>query len=194
MQETSNTLLQRIATDCKDEDWQKLLTIYKPFIFHRVSTYPLLVDQAEDIVQDTMMVLMRELPTFERKRKGSFRNWLKGIVLNRLRYAARAAKKTPTPAGQSEKLLDQIEQLADPASVASQEFDREHDKAVFRNAAEIVKVTVKPTNWKAFQKHVMNGEDANQVAEDLGVSVNVVLLAKSRLTRRIREEIQGMVE
>ena len=194
MQETSNTLLQRLVAGSDDADWQRMLTIYRPFIFQRVSTYPLLVDQAEDIVQETMMVLMRELPTFERQRTGSFRTWLRGIVLNQLRYAARKAKKAPIPAGQNEKLKAHIEQLADPSSEASHEFDKEHDKAVFRCAAEIVRDTVQPTTWKAFQKHVINGEDANAVAKELDVSVNVVLLAKSRLTRRIREEIRGMVE
>ena len=194
MQETSLSLIQRLAADGNDADWQKMLAIYRPFVFQRVSTYPLLVDQAEDIVQETVMVLMRELPTFERQRTGSFRAWLRGIVLNQLRYAARRSKKTPTPVGNSEKLLEQIEQLSDPSSEASEDFNKEHDKAVFRNAAAIVQKTVQPTTWKAFQKHVINGEEVSQVAEDLNVSVNVVLLAKSRLTRRIREEIRGMVE
>ena len=194
MQETSLSLIQRLAADGNDADWQKMLAIYRPFVFQRVSTYPLLVDQAEDIVQETVMVLMRELPTFERQRTGSFRAWLRGIILNQLRYAARRSKKTPTPVGNSEKLLEQIEQLSDPSSEASEDFNKEHDKAVFRNAAAIVQKTVQPTTWKAFQKHVINGEEASQVAEDLNVSVNVVLLAKSRLTRRIREEIRGMVE
>ena len=194
MEETSLSLLQRLATDQNDSDWQRMMTIYRPFIFQRVSTYPLLVDQAEDIVQETMMVLMRELPVFERQRTGSFRAWLRGIVLNQLRYAARRMKKTPLPAGQNENLLNHIEQLADPNSEASDQFDHEHDKAVFRHASEVVRDSIKESNWKAFQRHAMNGEDAREVAEELGVSVNTVLLAKSRVTRRIREEIEGMVD
>jgi len=194
MQETSLSLLQRLATDQNDSDWQRMMSIYRPFIFQRVSTYPLLVDQAEDIVQEVMMVLMRELPVFQRRRKGSFRAWLRTIVLNQLRYAARRAKRTPIPAGQNEKLLHQIEQLADPNSEAANQFDHEHDKAVFRHAAEIVRSEIKESTWKAFHRHAMEGEDARQVAEDLELSLNSVLLAKSRVTRRIREEIQGMVD
>lgn len=194
MQETSLSLLQRLADDQTDSDWQRLISIYRPFVFQRVSTYPLLVDQAEDIVQEVMMVLMRELPAFERKRTGSFRAWFRQIVLNQLRYALRRAKITPLVAGQSEKLSLQIEQLADPASEVASNFDREHDKAVFRHAAELVKSEVKETTWQAFRKHAMNGENASTVAEELGISLNSVLLAKSRLTRRIREEVRGMVD
>ena len=149
MQETSLSLLERLASDASDNDWRRMMSIYRPLMFHRISTYPLLVDQAEDIVQETMMVVMREIPVFQRQRTGSFRTWLRTILLNQLRYAARKLKKTPLPAGQNEKLLSQIELLADPASEQSSEFDREHDKAVFRHAAEIVRSEIAEHTWKA---------------------------------------------
>ena len=194
MNETSLSLLQRITQQGNDNDWKRLIDIYRPFIFKKVSTYPLLVDQADDIVQETLMVLMRELPAFQRRRAGSFRAWLRAIVLNQLRYATRRAKRTPLPAGQSEVMWSRIEDLADPNSEATRSFDSDHDKAVFRRASEIVRSEIKPTTWQAFQKHAINGEDARDVAKRLDVSVNVVLLAKSRVTRRIREEIAGLID
>lgn len=194
MQETSLSLLQRLASDRNDADWQRLMAIYRPFMYQRISTYPALVDQAEDIVQEVLMVLLRELPVFQRQRVGSFRAWLRGIVLNQLRTAARRAKKVPQPAGQSDNLLGLIEQLADPDSTASSDFDREHDKTVFRHAAEIVKNEFNENHWKAFVRHAINGEPVAKVAEQLNVSVNVVLLAKSRVSRRIREEVREMIE
>lgn len=194
MQETSLTLLRRIRDVGADADWQELIDIYRPFMYQRISAYPLLVSQADDIVQEILLVLVRELPAFERRRDGSFRTFLRGIVLNQLRYATRKVQKTPLVAGQFEKLNDHLEQLADPNSQITAEFDRQHDQAVFRHAAEIVKGEVKANTWQAFEKHAINGEQAATVAEQLGVSINVVLLAKSRLTRRIKEEIQGLVD
>lgn len=194
MQETSLSLLQRLASDRNDADWQRMLAIYRPFMFQRIATYPALVDQAEDIVQEVMLVLLRELPVFQRQRTGSFRAWLRGIVLNQLRYAVRRAQRTPLPVGQNEKLVGLIEDLADPQSLASMEFDKEHDKAVFRQAAETVKQEFQETTWKAFLRHAWNGEPVKEVASDLGISANSVLLAKSRVTRRIREEVQGLIE
>jgi RNA polymerase sigma-70 factor (ECF subfamily) len=194
MQETSLSLLNRLANEGRDTDWQRMINIYRPFMFQRISTYPLLVDQAEDIVQEVLLVLIRELPTFHRQRTGSFRTFLRGIVLNQLRYAMRRAQKTPMAAGQYQKLQQEIEQLADPNSQVTAEFDFQHDKAVFARAAEVVRMEIKESNWRAFQKHAINGEEATVVANELGISVNVVLLAKSRVTRRIREEIRGMVD
>jgi RNA polymerase sigma-70 factor (ECF subfamily) len=194
MQETSISLLKRIAEDGNDDDWQQLIRIYRPFMYQRISTYPLLINQAEDIVQEILMVLVRELPTFQHQRTGSFRTFLRGIVLNQLRYAMRRVNKTPLVAGQFDLLTEHIEQLADPNSQIAAEFNQEHDKAVFRHASEIVKNEVKVTTWQAFYKHAVEGESASEVAEELSVSVNVVLLAKSRLTRRIKEEIRGLVD
>ena len=194
MQETSISLLKRIADDGKDDDWQELIDIYRPFMYQRISTYPLLISHAEDIVQEILLVLVRELPTFQRQRTGSFRAFLRGIVLNQLRYAARRIQRTPLAAGQFDKLNEQIEQLADPNSQVTAEFDHQHDQSVFRHAAGIVRKEVKPSTWQAFQKHAVEGQEAAAVASELGVSINVVLLAKSRLTRRIREEIRGLAD
>lgn len=194
MYETSVSLLQRIATGGDDDDWQKLIEIYRPFIHRHVSTYPLLVSQAEDIVQESLMVLVKELPAFERQRVGSFRAFLRLIVLNQLRYSLRRVKKTPLVAGQYDHLATHLEQLEDPKSLVTEEFDHQHDQAVFRRAAEIIRREVKPSTWQAFLKHALEGRPAADVANELDVSVNVVLLAKSRLTRRIREEINGLID
>jgi RNA polymerase sigma-70 factor (ECF subfamily) len=50
------------------------------------------------------------------------------------------------------------------------------------------------TWWHAFRRHVVEGARASQVAKELDVSVNVVLLAKSRILRRLRQEAAGFVD
>jgi RNA polymerase sigma-70 factor (ECF subfamily) len=47
---------------------------------------------------------------------------------------------------------------------------------------------------QAFQRHVREGRAAAEVAAELGVTVNVVLLAKSRILRRLRQEARGLIE
>ena len=48
--------------------------------------------------------------------------------------------------------------------------------------------------WQAFGRHVREGIAAADVAAELGVTVNVVLLAKSRILRRLRQEIHGLTD
>jgi len=90
---TSLSLLDRIANDGDNTDWQKLLSIYRPFIQSVVKSYPSLMSHAYGIAQDVMLVLMRELPTFNRQRTGSFRTFLRQITINQLRTASRKSQK-----------------------------------------------------------------------------------------------------
>jgi len=43
-------------------------------------------------------------------------------------------------------------------------------------------------------RHVLEGAPARDVASELGCSVNSVLLAKSRILKRLRQELQGLLE
>jgi RNA polymerase sigma-70 factor (ECF subfamily) len=51
-----------------------------------------------------------------------------------------------------------------------------------------------PATWQAFRRHALEGEPAAQVAKALGLSLNSVLLAKSRVLKRVRQEAAGLVE
>lgn len=48
--------------------------------------------------------------------------------------------------------------------------------------------------WQAFERYVIGEEPPQKVADDLGLSLNSVLLAKSRILRRMREEAKGLVD
>lgn len=193
MLDTSVSLLERIASRNQDEDWERLLSIYRPFIDQQVRRYPQLLDQADDIAQEIAMLLLRELPSFQRQRTGSFRAWLRQVAVNQLRNASRKLKSQPIPMGDSPNIEALLDELSDPASVAAQRWDTEHDKEVLRRVVEIVRQDVNPIHWRAFQAHVLDGKPVQLVAKELGVSDNVVLLAKSRITKKMQLEVAGLI-
>ena len=194
MQTTSVSLLERLANSGDDADWQRLLTIYRPFIEKVVKGYPVLATQADDIAQEVAMVLMRELPVFQRQRNGSFRNWLRLVTVNRLRIALRNVKREPQASPDWFVSSERIESLADPTSSAAHNWDEEHDRAVMERIVDIVKPTVQEQSWQAFQRYAIDDEPPSKVAEELGMTLNAVLLAKSRILRRLRDEAKGLVE
>jgi RNA polymerase sigma-70 factor (ECF subfamily) len=51
-----------------------------------------------------------------------------------------------------------------------------------------------PATWEAFRRHVMEGEPAVEVAKALDLKLNSVLLAKSRVLKRVRQELAGLVD
>jgi RNA polymerase sigma-70 factor, ECF subfamily len=191
---TSVSLLERLAASGDDEDWRKLLQIYRPFIEKVVQSYPLLASQSDDITQEVVLVLMRELPVFRRERVGSFRTWLRNITVNQLRTALRKLKRQSLAATDWTSIKDQVEALADPLSLASQRWDEEHDCAVMQRVIDIVRPSVQPQTWAAFERYAIQDQDPSQVAKELGLSLNSVLLAKSRVLRRLRAEAKGLVD
>ena len=193
VQSTSVSLLDRLARSGDNSDWQKLLVIYRPFIEHVVRGYPALASHADDVAQEVLMVLMRELPVFQRQRTGSFRAWLRNVTVNQLRTAMRKVKRSH-PLGDFASSLEQVESLADPASMASKRWDEEHDRAVMQKVIELVRPTVQAQTWLAFERYVIADEPPSKVASELGISLNSVLLAKSRVLRRMREEAKGLVD
>lgn len=194
MQTTSISLLERLAHSADNDDWQKLLLIYRPFILNIVRGYPALMSQAEDITQEVMLVLMRELPVFERQRTGSFRTWLRQIAVNQLRIAARRSKKFASTGGREDGIADQVEQLADPASIASKKWDEEYERVVFQRLVELVRPTVADKMWQAFERYALQDQPAAKVAEELSISLNSVLLAKSRILKQLRIEAKGLLD
>jgi RNA polymerase sigma-70 factor (ECF subfamily) len=186
VRETSESLLERLRLRPDEESWQRLLAVYEPFI-RRFLRDPALQSDADDLAQDILAVLVRELPTFRRQRCGSFRAWLRTITVHRVHEWWR--RQRGRPAGGS-----QLDQLADPASVLSRLWDAEHDRHVARRLLELLEPEFTPGTWRAFHRQVLDGATASEAAAELGMTVNAVLIAKSRVLRRFREEIAGLLD
>ncbi len=69
-----------------------------------------------------------------------------------------------------------------------------HDEHVAAALMRRVQGDFAPATWQAFRRHVLEGQPATAVAGELGLSLNAVLLAKSRVLKRLRQELAGLVE
>jgi hypothetical protein len=83
---------------------------------------------------------------------------------------------------------------ADPASALSRSWDEEHDRHVVKSLLASIRLEFKPATWRAFERKVQDGEPALDVAAELGLSVNSVLIAKSRVLKRLREKAAGLLD
>ena len=97
--ETSVRLLERLRTAPDEAAWRRLDDIYRPLIQRWLLRDPALRDEAEDIVQNVMHVLVQELPCFQRQRDGSFRRWLRTITVHRVLAHHRARQHRPKAIG-----------------------------------------------------------------------------------------------
>ena len=139
-------------------------------------------------------MLVRELPNFRHDlRRGAFRRWLKTITVNRLRTHWRKQRSRPVATGDSD--IDvMLNQLEDPESQLSREWDRQHDQHVARRLLELLAGDFEPTTWEAFRMLVLEGRDTEEVAVRLNISPNAVRIAKLRVMARFRQEAAGLID
>jgi RNA polymerase sigma-70 factor (ECF subfamily) len=189
MVETSLTLLDRLREPSDGAAWEQLVDLYTPLIHGWLRRHQVGAADADDLAQEVLGVLLRELPAFEHNRRpGAFRCWLRAVTTNRLR----AFWKDRRPADGD--LGRELDELADPDSGLSRLWDREHDEHVLRRLLELTEKEFTPTAWLAFRRLTLEGARTADVARELGTTVNAVLLAKSRVLRRLRREARGLVD
>jgi RNA polymerase sigma-70 factor (ECF subfamily) len=191
--ETSLTLLERLGGKPTDQDWQRLAHLYQPLLRAWLVRAAVPAADLDDLSQDILLVVFREVGSFDHRHAGAFRGWLKTILLNRVRNFFRSKGRHPQAEGGS-AVLDCLARLEAPEGELSQFWDREHDRFLAQRAMERVQSDVTPATWQAFQRYVVDGQPPSQVAQELGLSLNSVLLAKSRVLKRLRKELAGLVE
>jgi RNA polymerase sigma-70 factor (ECF subfamily) len=170
------------------------MEVYWPLVYGWLRQRGLQHDDAEDIGQDVLQVLLRELPQFRYDRsRGSFRGWLRTITANRLRDFRRKCRSRPMTLSEedAEQLLNAME---DPGSPLSRLWDLEHDRFVARRLLALIESEFEPATWQAFQRVTCDGAMPAEVAAELNMSVNAVFIAKSRVMRRLRDKMQALFE
>jgi RNA polymerase sigma-70 factor (ECF subfamily) len=191
--ETSVSLLERLGSAPNDDDWRRLHDLYQPLLRSWMARAGVPASDVDDLVQDVLLVVFRKVAGFERRGQGAFRAWLRAILAYQLRDYFRGQKYRPTATGDSD-FLRRLDELELPDSALSRLWDREHDEHVVASLMERVQGDFAPATWQAFLRHVQEGEPAGQVAEALGLSLNSVLLAKSRVLKRLRQAAAGLVD
>jgi RNA polymerase sigma-70 factor (ECF subfamily) len=192
MSETSFTLLERLQHAPGETAWQRMIDLYTPLIRNWLRRYSLLDQDAEDLVQDVLAVVVRKLPEFRKRPQiGAFRRWLRMITVNCLRDFWRTRRFSAKGAGVD--FVGVLDQLEDPESALSKLWDREHDEFVTRRLLEMIRPRFEAKTWQAFQRAALDGASVDQVAHELGLSVNAVFIAKSRVLHMLRQEAKELL-
>jgi RNA polymerase sigma-70 factor, ECF subfamily len=190
---TSVSLLDRLKVARPDaSDWHRLQGIYLPLIRRWLGRVPGLGDEADDLAQEVLIVVVRELPRFERRREGSFRAWLRKVTVNKTRSHWRRRRRMP--AAGLDPAAGFLDRLEAPNGDLAREWDRDHDRHVFERLLAIVQPDFQPITWDAFRRFALDGLPAARVAEELGLTENAVLQAKSRILKRLRVEAGDLLK
>lgn len=164
------------------------MQLYTPLLYSWARNACGASQDADDLVQDVLTHLVRKMPEFEYDRQRSFRNWLKTVTLNVWRNRQR--RRQVTVVGGSEAHLSDL-----PTEDLTKAFEEsEYRSHLLSRALGLMQAEFHSTTWKACWEHVVSGRTAAEVAAELGISEGAVYVAKFRVLRRLRQELQGLLD
>lgn len=188
MYTTPVSLLERLGEPSRAEAWTRFVELYTPLFHYWARRLEPNDNDANDLVQDVFAVLVAELPEFRHRGDKRFRGWLWTVMLNRSRRLRRHRHSAPAKLSQ-----DEVELAATPDDTT--ELDEEEYRSyVINRCLRLMQTDFQPAVWQACWSHVVEGRPAAEIAAELGMTVNAVYLAKSRVLRRLREELRGLLD
>ncbi|MHC4180290.1 MAG: RNA polymerase sigma factor [Planctomycetota bacterium] len=189
----SSTLLERVKAR-RPEAWERLVDLYAPMVYRWCRLSGVRREDAADVVQEVFSSVATHVADFRRENPGdSFTAWLATITRNKIRDYLRRLQGRPRARGGT----DAQQQLLEIAALSelSQPSSRGHgDGSLSRRALDLVRAEFENRTWEAFWRTAVDGQCPADVAEDLGMSVNAVYKAKSRVLRRLRRELGDLLE
>ena len=185
----SSSLLGGIK-DSQEDAWRRVSLLYAPLIYLWCRQNGIQSSDCDDLVQEVLRAVVSRVGEFERTRaEGSFRGWLRTITRNKIGDFIRVNRRR-------QQLFDEMASLTGPspsaAAGSAKDAVKEETRLVFNQVLELIRTTFEEATWRAFLRVVMDGASPREVAQELGISVESVYQAKSRVLRRIRDELREL--
>ena len=193
---TSRTLLLRVREPEDRQAWEEFVNRYAPKIFNWCRRYQLQESDAADVTQDVLVKLVRAMQDFQYDpAQGSFRGWLKTVTANAVRDLAGKWKKAGRGTGGTTvgQVLATIEDQR-AIEALSAEIETCHQQELLAEAERLVQPRVQPHTWQAYQLAAVQQRKAADVAEELGMPISEVYVAKSRVLKMLRDAVQQLSE
>jgi RNA polymerase sigma-70 factor (ECF subfamily) len=188
---TRSTLLTQLRQDPSDQAaWDEFVERYGRHIYRWCRQWKLQDADAEDVTQDILVKLTRKLRVFAYDPSRSFRGWLKTVAHHAWRdfEDGRRHSRPAACEGPVQELLDKVEAREDLAQRLEEAFDLE-----LLEAAKLrVRLRVAPHTWEAFRLVVVEGLPVAEVAARVRLQVAMVYVARSKVQKMLREEIEKL--
>jgi RNA polymerase sigma-70 factor (ECF subfamily) len=188
----SSTLLGQL----REQDpaaWQRLCDLCGPMVYHWCRRAGVDSDDSADLFQEVFQSVAGNIDSFRHDRPGdSFSAWLATITRNKIRDYFRRQAKTPQAGGGTD-FHERIENLPDPLGNGDSSLSEADESSLIHRALQLIRAEFEERTWRAFWQTTIEERWPADVAEELGVTPSAVYTAKSRVLRRLREELDGLV-
>ena len=170
--------------------WQELVDLYGPLISTWCRRTGADWNMTADCIQEVFLVLAKRLETFRPTgTSGSFRAWLWSITKNKLIDLFRASSRQPLASGGSTANLAMQSVVSEADLLRDEPTESVDISALTRRAIEQVRCEFTLQSWTVFERTVVDGMDTSIVSKELGLAPAAVRQAKSRILRRLRQQL-----
>jgi len=193
---TRASLLSRLPNLQDEASWNDFFNTYWKLIYGVARKAGLTEVEAQDVVQETMVSVMKHIPTFKYDPAiGTFKAWLLKMtrwrILDQLRKRLPVREKRATDDSTSH--TSSIERVMDPNSEdLDAAWNKDWERTLFEAARGKVKRRVDPQKYQLFDFYVRKEWPAEKVAMTFRVSVEQVYLAKHRVLELIKQEVKRL--
>lgn len=200
--DTRLTLLMKVASspmadtgpEIDPDAWKEFVEMYSPMVMAWCREMGLAESDASDALQEVLIKLLKVMQNFRYDpSRGNFRSWLKTVTSNLVRDLKRAEKPGDYGSGDS-RIQQYLAQIKDSAAFnnLSRLLELQYQEELLELASKRIQQRVDPKNWQAYCLYAVDQKKAVDVAQQLEIPVAEVYVAKSRITRMIRDEIAKM--
>lgn len=184
-QETRISLIDSLKIG-QSVGWSRLLRLYRPSIVFWARRNGVSVSDLDDVCQDVCRVVTERIDEFRRHQIGSFRCWLREITRRVCLEQARTCPRSLCGSGGSEALL-RLREL--PEMEFSEDDPQEQIADLLERTVALIRSEFSECDWQVYSLLSYDQQSPRQVATALQLSEANVRQVKSRIYRRLREEL-----
>jgi RNA polymerase sigma factor (sigma-70 family) len=185
--ETRQSLLIRLKDRADHEAWSEFTEIYRPLVCRLAGLRGMQPADAEDLAQQVLSSVARVISHWRHDpARGKFRTWLHRVASNAIVNAL--VRGAPDRGSGDSAIHEGLAQFPAADGPASDLLRVEHRREVFRWAARQIETEFQPSNWEAFWRTAVLGEDVEVVSRSQGRSRGSIYAARSRVMKRLKEK------
>ncbi|MCI0536566.1 MAG: sigma-70 family RNA polymerase sigma factor [Verrucomicrobiales bacterium] len=189
---TRASLLERLRDSDDAASWEEFHRLYAPMVMEVGRRTGLSEEEAEDVVQETFLAVLKALPGFRYEpARSSFKHWLQTLTSHRIsEHFRRQNGRTGARARfgvHGRPATEVLERVADPHgpeidAVWQEEWERVREQLAF----ERLKDHVRPQHYQLF--HLLReGKSLPEAAQTLGLSRAQAYLIKHRVAKVLKK-------
>ena len=188
---TSSSLLDRVKTR-DDAAWRRLVSVYGHLVLYWCRCAGVRPEDRADVCQDVFRAVAVNIDGFQRDQMGgTFRGWLRTITHSKIVDHFRRQNRQPAAAGGTDAYGRFLAVPNGDAGSVPEASDQE-TAIIVNKTLDLIRPEFEERTWQAFWRATVAGQQSGMVAEALKMTPAAVRKAKSRVLRRLREELSQL--